>query len=142
MSQIACEPACINAAARILYSTGRHGFISASIARIHETNATPRVAVTILLVTSTPVSLFLRCVALLEIFYAIGTLAAFGWPTIGDVRRLGGMCALELVQTTAERPPAGLETKPVLDFRHSHGVVVICWCVRKRYPLVGALGDY
>lgn len=45
------------------------------------------------------------------------------WPIIGDVRRLGAMCALELVRP--ERTPAYLETKRILDFCHSHGVVVI-----------------
>lgn len=47
------------------------------------------------------------------------------WPIIGDVRRLGAMCALELVRPTPERTPADLETKRILDFCHSHGVAVI-----------------
>jgi 4-aminobutyrate aminotransferase/(S)-3-amino-2-methylpropionate transaminase len=47
------------------------------------------------------------------------------WPTIGDVRRLGAMCALEFVRLTPERTPADLETKKILDFCHSHGVVII-----------------
>jgi len=47
------------------------------------------------------------------------------WPVIGDVRRLGAMCALELVRPTQERTPADIETEKILDFCHSHGVVVI-----------------
>lgn len=47
------------------------------------------------------------------------------WPIVGDVRRLGAMCALELVRSTQERTPAELETKKILDFCHTHGVIII-----------------
>lgn len=47
------------------------------------------------------------------------------WPIVGDVRRLGAMCALELVRSKAERIPADVETKGILNFCHTHGVVVI-----------------
>jgi 4-aminobutyrate aminotransferase-like enzyme len=47
------------------------------------------------------------------------------WPIVGDVRRLGAMCALEFVRSTQERTPAELETKKILDFCHRHGVIVI-----------------
>lgn len=47
------------------------------------------------------------------------------WPIVGDVRRLGAMCALELVRPTPERTPADVETKEILNFCHTHGVVVI-----------------
>ncbi len=81
MSQIACALACINAAARIVYSMSGHGLVHRSTASTHETNATPHVAVTVLsvLVTSVPVFLFFRRVALLDIFGYTGTLATFGF---------------------------------------------------------------
>lgn len=47
------------------------------------------------------------------------------WPIVGDVRRLGAMCAVELVRPTPERTPADVETKEILNFCHAHGVVVI-----------------
>jgi amino acid transporter len=81
MSQIACALACINAAARIVYSMSRHGLLHASTASTHKTNSTPHVAVTILsvLVAAVPIFLFLRHVALLDIFGYLGTLATFGF---------------------------------------------------------------
>jgi 4-aminobutyrate aminotransferase / (S)-3-amino-2-methylpropionate transaminase / 5-aminovalerate transaminase len=47
------------------------------------------------------------------------------WPIVGDVRRLGAMCALELVRPTSARTPAEAETKGILNFCHTHGVVAI-----------------
>ena len=47
------------------------------------------------------------------------------WRMVGDVRRLGAMCALELVRQGPEPAPADVETKTILDFCHRHGVVVI-----------------
>jgi amino acid transporter len=81
MSQIACALACINAAARIVYSMSRHGLLHASTASTHKTNSTPHVAVTILsvLVAAVPIFLFLQHVALLDIFGYLGTLATFGF---------------------------------------------------------------
>jgi amino acid transporter len=81
MSQIAGSLACINAAARVVYSMSRHGFLDASTASTHKTNATPHVAVTIssVLVAAVPIFLFLRHVALLDIFGYLGTLATFGF---------------------------------------------------------------
>jgi 4-aminobutyrate aminotransferase / (S)-3-amino-2-methylpropionate transaminase / 5-aminovalerate transaminase len=47
------------------------------------------------------------------------------WPMVGNIRRLGAMCAVELIRPAPERAPATAETKEVLNFCHSHGVVVI-----------------
>jgi 4-aminobutyrate aminotransferase/(S)-3-amino-2-methylpropionate transaminase len=47
------------------------------------------------------------------------------WPLIGDIRRLGAMCALELVRPSPKRAPADRETKYVIDFCHKKGVIIL-----------------
>src|ERR1700722_13576676 len=47
------------------------------------------------------------------------------WPLIGDVRGLGGMCAIELVRNTDTREPADTETKQVAEFCYKHGLITI-----------------
>jgi 4-aminobutyrate aminotransferase/(S)-3-amino-2-methylpropionate transaminase len=47
------------------------------------------------------------------------------WPMIGEVRGLGAMQALELVQSTDKREPAGEETKQVTQYCYEHGVITI-----------------
>ena len=44
------------------------------------------------------------------------------WPIIGDVRGLGGMCAIELVQP-GTRQPAADETSKITRYCYEHGVV-------------------
>jgi 4-aminobutyrate aminotransferase / (S)-3-amino-2-methylpropionate transaminase / 5-aminovalerate transaminase len=44
------------------------------------------------------------------------------WPIIGDVRGLGGMCAVELVQP-GTREPAAEETSKITRYCYEHGVV-------------------
>ena len=44
------------------------------------------------------------------------------WPIIGDVRGLGGMCAIELVQP-GTRQPAADETSRITQYCYEHGVV-------------------
>src|SRR6202011_1978614 len=46
------------------------------------------------------------------------------WALIGDVRGLGGMCALELVRD-AKREPADAETKEIARFCYEHGLITI-----------------
>jgi len=46
------------------------------------------------------------------------------WPLIGDVRGLGGMCAVELVQPGA-REPAADETNRITRFCYQHGVIAL-----------------
>ena len=47
------------------------------------------------------------------------------WPLIGDVRGLGGMCAMELVRDPASREPADTETKQIARFCYEHGLITI-----------------
>jgi 4-aminobutyrate aminotransferase/(S)-3-amino-2-methylpropionate transaminase len=47
------------------------------------------------------------------------------WPMIGEVRGLGAMQALELVQSPAKREPAAEETKQITQYCYEHGVITI-----------------
>ena len=47
------------------------------------------------------------------------------WPMIGEVRGLGAMQALELVQTADKREPAPEETKQITQYCYQHGVITI-----------------
>jgi 4-aminobutyrate aminotransferase/(S)-3-amino-2-methylpropionate transaminase len=46
------------------------------------------------------------------------------WPIVGDVRGLGGMCAIELVQP-GTREPAADETSTIMRYCYEHGVVAL-----------------
>ena len=47
------------------------------------------------------------------------------WPLVGDVRGLGGMCAIELVRDPATREPADAETKAITKYCYEHGLILI-----------------
>ena len=47
------------------------------------------------------------------------------WPMIGEVRGLGAMQALELVQSQDKREPAAEETKQITEYCYEHGVITI-----------------
>jgi 4-aminobutyrate aminotransferase/(S)-3-amino-2-methylpropionate transaminase len=47
------------------------------------------------------------------------------WPLVGDVRGLGGMCAIELVRDATTREPADAETKEVAHYCYEHGLITI-----------------
>jgi 4-aminobutyrate aminotransferase / (S)-3-amino-2-methylpropionate transaminase / 5-aminovalerate transaminase len=47
------------------------------------------------------------------------------WPLVGDVRGLGGMCAIELVRNAASREPADTETKDIAHYCYEHGLITI-----------------
>src|SRR5215475_8016622 len=47
------------------------------------------------------------------------------WPMIGEVRGLGAMQAIELVQAQDKREPAPEETKQVTQYCYEHGVITI-----------------
>jgi 4-aminobutyrate aminotransferase/(S)-3-amino-2-methylpropionate transaminase len=47
------------------------------------------------------------------------------WALIGEVRGLGAMQAVELVQSHDKREPASVETKQVTQYCYEHGVITI-----------------
>jgi 4-aminobutyrate aminotransferase/(S)-3-amino-2-methylpropionate transaminase len=47
------------------------------------------------------------------------------WPLVGDVRGLGGMCAIELVRNAQTREPADSETKEIAKYCYEHGLLMI-----------------
>ncbi len=47
------------------------------------------------------------------------------WSLVGDVRGLGGMCAIELVRNADSREPADTETKEVAHYCYEHGLITI-----------------
>jgi len=47
------------------------------------------------------------------------------WPLVGDVRGLGGMCAMELVRDGQTREPADTETKQIVKHCYEHGLILI-----------------
>ena len=47
------------------------------------------------------------------------------WPIIGDVRGLGGMQAIELVQSQETKTPASDETKKITQYCYEHGLITI-----------------
>jgi 4-aminobutyrate aminotransferase/(S)-3-amino-2-methylpropionate transaminase len=47
------------------------------------------------------------------------------WPLVGDVRGLGGMCAMELVRSRETREPAEEETKEFARYCYEHGLITI-----------------
>jgi 4-aminobutyrate aminotransferase/(S)-3-amino-2-methylpropionate transaminase len=47
------------------------------------------------------------------------------WSIIGDIRGLGGMQAIELVQSQETKIPAGDETKKITQYCYEHGLITI-----------------
>jgi 4-aminobutyrate aminotransferase/(S)-3-amino-2-methylpropionate transaminase len=47
------------------------------------------------------------------------------WPIIGEIRGLGGMQALELVESAETRAPAAEDTKKITQYCYEHGVITI-----------------
>jgi 4-aminobutyrate aminotransferase/(S)-3-amino-2-methylpropionate transaminase len=47
------------------------------------------------------------------------------WPLVGDVRGLGGMCAVELVRNVETREPADTETKELVRLCCENGLIII-----------------
>jgi 4-aminobutyrate aminotransferase/(S)-3-amino-2-methylpropionate transaminase len=47
------------------------------------------------------------------------------WPIIGEIRGLGGMQAIELVESPETRTPAAEDTKKITKYCYEHGVITI-----------------
>jgi len=47
------------------------------------------------------------------------------WPIIGEVRGVGGMQAIELVQSPESKSPAPEETKKITQYCYEHGLITI-----------------
>ena len=47
------------------------------------------------------------------------------WELIGEVRGLGGMCAIEMVRDARTKEPADTETKEVARYCYEHGLITI-----------------
>lgn len=47
------------------------------------------------------------------------------WPIIGEIRGLGGMQALEVVESEETRTPAAEDTKKITQYCYEHGVITI-----------------
>lgn len=47
------------------------------------------------------------------------------WPIIGDIRGVGGMQAIELVQAQETKTPASEETKKISQYCYEHGLITI-----------------
>jgi 4-aminobutyrate aminotransferase/(S)-3-amino-2-methylpropionate transaminase len=47
------------------------------------------------------------------------------WSLVGEVRGLGGMCAVELVRNAQTREPADSETKQIAKYCYEHGLITI-----------------
>jgi 4-aminobutyrate aminotransferase/(S)-3-amino-2-methylpropionate transaminase len=47
------------------------------------------------------------------------------WEMVGEVRGLGGMCAIELVRDTRTKEPADTETKELSKYCYEHGLITI-----------------
>jgi 4-aminobutyrate aminotransferase / (S)-3-amino-2-methylpropionate transaminase / 5-aminovalerate transaminase len=47
------------------------------------------------------------------------------WEMVGEVRGLGGMCAIELVRDTRTKEPADTETKELAKYCYEHGLITL-----------------
>jgi len=47
------------------------------------------------------------------------------WDLVGDIRGLGGMCAMELVRNAPTLEPADTETKQIARYCYEHGLITI-----------------
>jgi amino acid transporter len=81
IGQFACALACINAAARVMFSMAQRGFFHAAAGEVHETHATPHVAVAACAVAAgvVPLALLARGTGVMDIFGYLGSLATFGF---------------------------------------------------------------
>jgi 4-aminobutyrate aminotransferase/(S)-3-amino-2-methylpropionate transaminase len=69
--------------------------------------------------------LLARSIQLGQKFEARGKSWTKQFQIVGEVRGLGGMCAIELVKNPATREPAADETKKVAQYCYQHGLITI-----------------
>jgi 4-aminobutyrate aminotransferase/(S)-3-amino-2-methylpropionate transaminase len=69
--------------------------------------------------------LLARSMAIGERFEARARTWQKRWALVGDVRGLGGMCAMELVRSPEKREPAEEETKEIARYCYEHGLITI-----------------
>ncbi len=69
--------------------------------------------------------LLARSTQLGQKFEARGKRWTKDFQIIGEVRGLGGMCAIELVKNPATREPAADETKKIAQYCYEHGLITI-----------------
>jgi 4-aminobutyrate aminotransferase / (S)-3-amino-2-methylpropionate transaminase / 5-aminovalerate transaminase len=69
--------------------------------------------------------LLARSLQLGQTFEARGKSWTRQFQIVGEVRGLGGMCAVELVKNPATREPAADETKKVAQYCYQHGLITI-----------------
>jgi amino acid transporter len=81
VSLFACSLACINAAARILFSMGQHGIFHHRLGQAHGTNKTPHIAVTIscLIAFFIPTITTMFGIKPLDNYAYAGTIATYGF---------------------------------------------------------------
>ena len=81
VGQFACVLACINAAARVMYSMSKEGFFPADAQKVHATHATPHVAVgaSAVVIGIFPLAMLIKGTALMDIFGYLGSIATFGF---------------------------------------------------------------
>ncbi|HEX4046257.1 MAG TPA: APC family permease [Elusimicrobiota bacterium] len=81
VGQFACALASVTAAARVMYSMSRDGFFPAAAGSVHETHATPHVAVAACAAAAgvAPLALLARGTAVMDVFGYLGSLATFGF---------------------------------------------------------------
>ncbi len=69
--------------------------------------------------------LLARSTQLGQKFEARGKRWTKNFQMVGEVRGLGGMCAIELVKNPATREPAADETKKIAQYCYEHGLITI-----------------
>jgi amino acid transporter len=84
VSFFACALACVNAAARVLFTMGRHNIFHASLGNAHATNETPHHSVTTcsIIMLAVCVAMQFGGIGVMDIYNYTGTLATFGFLVV------------------------------------------------------------
>ncbi len=82
VSVFACALASVNAAARLMYSMGRYGFLHRSLGKVHARHRTPHVAIGVCCGLTLLVGLALAGPAPVDAFGYTGTFATFGFLVV------------------------------------------------------------